>query len=166
MATVILLPGDNADHTEIKISRKAACLSKLIESMLVDDDDNEIPQIPLLEVSKDILYKVVEFLNKHQDDPMQPISKPIQTTDLAQIVGEWDTEYINVDQQKLFKLILAANYLDIPSLLELGLCKIATMIKNKEPDEVKKLLNIDLEITPEEEKAVRDANPWIFQIND
>jgi len=162
---VVLLPGGE-DAGKVTISRKAACMSELMKSMLADDDDpTEVPEIPLLEVSKDILDKVVEFLNKHKDDPMKEIAKPIQTNDIVAIVGEWDAKFIDLEQEPLFKVILAANYLDIPSLLDLGICKLACMVKGKEPDEVKKMFNIEPDITPEEEKLVRDQNPWIFDVS-
>ena len=133
---VYLLPGSD-ESAKVEITRKAACMSELMRSMLADDeDDSEIPEIPLLEVSKEILDKVVEFLNYHKDNPMVTISKPIQTNDIKAIVGEWDANFINLDkdQETLFKIILAANYLDIPSLLDLGICKIACMVRGKEPD--------------------------------
>jgi S-phase kinase-associated protein 1 len=184
---VILLASDwnqgtpSLPNGKIQVSRKAIEQSKLIQSMLVDDDDDDdAPEIPLFEVSWATLRKVVDFLEHHEHDPMQEIAKPIQTTDIVKLVGEWDANYIacayesgvhgydptdpnKVNQEKLIHIILAANYMDIPPLLELGLCKLATMVKGKEPDEVKKLFNIAMDITPEEEKSVRDANPWIFE---
>lgn len=36
-----------------------------------------------------------------------------RTTDIS----EWDQKFMNVDQELLFEIILAANYLDIKSLL-------------------------------------------------
>lgn len=32
-------------------------------------------------------------------------------------IGEWDQQFIDVDQEMLFNIILAANYLDIKPLL-------------------------------------------------
>lgn len=37
-------------------------------------------------------------------------------------ISEWDAKFIQVDQEMLFEIILAANYLDIKSLLDIG-CK-------------------------------------------
>jgi len=46
---------------------------------------------------------------------------------------------------------MAANYLDIKSLLDLGCAKIATLIKGKSPEEIRKTFNIINDFTPEEE---------------
>ena len=167
---VVLLAGTSeagdGNPSKVEVTRKAACMSELIKSMLADDDDpNEVPEIPLLEVSKDILDKVVVFLNKHRDDPMKTIHKPISTSNLKDIVSEWDADYIDLEQEQLFKVILAANYLDIPSLLDLGITKFCTMIKDKDVDEVKEMLNIEKGITPEEERLVREKNDWIFDVH-
>lgn len=164
---VYLLPGSD-DANKIEVTRKAASQSLLIADMLADDDDDSsVPEIPLLEVTLPVLEKVVQFLNQHKDNPMKTIVKPIQTNELSEIVDEWDAQFMQLDNdlEMLFKIILAANYLNIPSLLDLGICKIATMVKGKEPDEVKDLFNIEKDITPEEEKLVREQNPWIFEIN-
>jgi S-phase kinase-associated protein 1 len=40
------------------------------------------------------------------------------------------------------------------------------MIKDKEPDEVKKIFHIDADITPEEEKMVRENNMWVFELGE
>ena len=39
---------------------------------------------------------------------------------MAENVGEWDANYIEVTQEMLFELLLAANYMDIKSLLDLA----------------------------------------------
>jgi len=164
---VVLLAGaEGPEQAKVEVTWKAACMSELIKQMLQDDgDEDEVPEIPLLEVSKDILEKVVLFLNKHRDDPMKKIEKPIKTANMSEIVDKWDADFIELDQEPLFKLILAANYLDIPDLLDLGITKFCTMIKDKDANEVKKLLNIDPSITPEEERLVREKNDWIFEVH-
>ena len=142
-----------------------ACMSALIGVMLADDDDkDETAVIPLLDVTVATMDKVVIFLQTHMGNPMKKIQKPIQTNELNVIVGDWDADFVNVDQEPLFKIILAANYLDVPDLLDLGICKIACMVKDKEPEDIKKLFNIEADITPEEEKLVRDENSWIFDV--
>ena len=59
-----------------------------------------------------------------------------------------------------FELILAANYLDIKSLLDLTCAKVASMIKGKTPEEIRKQFNIGNDFSPEEEAQVREENKW------
>jgi S-phase kinase-associated protein 1 len=75
----------------------------------------------------------------------------------------WDTEFTNVEQGVLFELILAANYLNIKSLLDLTCLTVANMIKGKTPDEIRKKFNIENDFTPEEEEEVRRENQWAFE---
>jgi len=65
-----------------------------------------------------------------------------------------------VDQELLFELILAANYMDIKPLLDLTCAKVASMIKGKTPEQIRKTFNIQNDFTPEEEEAVRAENKW------
>ena len=44
-------------------------------------------------------------------------------------VKVWDAEFVKVDQGTLFELILAANYLNIKSMLDLTCQTVANMIK-------------------------------------
>lgn len=46
---------------------------------------------------------------------------------------------IKVDQSTLFDIILAANYLDIKLLLDIGCKTIADLIKGKTPQEIREL---------------------------
>ena len=72
----------------------------------------------------------------------------------------WDKEFCNVDQPTLFELILAANYLDIKSLLDLTCKTVANTIKGKSPEEIREFFNIKNDFTPEEEEKVRKENEW------
>lgn len=160
---VYLRPGDAiSDSDKVRISRKGAEMSRLIKEML-EEDEEDTPDIPLPNVSKEALRKVVEFCEKHAEDPMQPIIRPIKSVNMKEVAGEWDANFIELEDRALFDIILAANYLDIPDLLDLGCAKIASIIKNKTPDEIKERFNIDKNSTPEEDEQVRRENPWIFE---
>jgi hypothetical protein len=62
---------------------------------------------------------VLEYCDHHQTDPLPTGDEPSadesrkRTTDIS----EWDQKFITVDQEMLFEIILAANYLDIKPLL-------------------------------------------------
>jgi S-phase kinase-associated protein 1 len=156
------------DLKKITILQKIAKSSVLINTILNDDDDddddyneNNIPQIELANVSNDILLKVVEFITYHHENgPMKEIEKPLKSQNLEEVVSNWDTNFVSLEYEKLFELILAANYLDIKSLLDLTCAKVATIIKGKSPEDIRKTFNIVNDFTPEEEAQVREENKW------
>jgi len=91
---------------------------------------------------------------------MDEIEKPLKSSTMKQVVQEWYAEYVNVDQALLFELILAANYMDIKPLLDLTCATVASMIKGKTPEEIRKTFNITNDFSPEEEAQVREENKW------
>ena len=60
----------------------------------------------------------------------------------------------------LFDIILAANYLDIKQLLDLACAKVASLIKNKSIQEIRKFFSIANDFTPEEEAQIMEENKW------
>ena len=102
---------------------------------------------------------VIEYCTHHKDDPPVPPEDEVKAKSSEEI-GDWDREFINVDQGTLFEVILAANYLDIKGLLDLGCKTVANMIKGKSVEEIRKTFNITNDFTPEEEEKIRKENEW------
>lgn len=50
--------------------------------------------------------------------------------------------------------------MDIKPLMDLTCAKIASLIKGKTPEEIRKEFNIVNDFTPEEEAQVREENRW------
>ena len=124
------------------------------------DDADETQEIPLPNVKATVLSKVIEFCTHHHKNPMQEIEKPLKSANMHEVVAEWDANFVDIEQELLFELILAANYMDIKSLLDLTCAKVASMIKGKTPEEIRKTFNIVNDFTPEEEAQVREENKW------
>ncbi|CAI8593641.1 unnamed protein product [Vicia faba] len=82
---------------------------------------------------------------------------------LEKDMKKWDAEFVKVDQDTLFDLILAANYLDIKSLLDLTCKTVASMMDGRTPDEIRRTFNIKNDYTKEEEQEVRRENQWAFE---
>lgn len=162
MPTITLLK--HADYKK-EISLEACKLSGLMTDMLGEETDAELP---FDTVEPSTMDKVLVFLEYHKSNPMNTIAKPISTAVVKDIVGEWDANFIALedDQETLVDLILAANYLNCASLLDLGILKIASLIKDKEPDQIKEIFHIDKDISPEEEKQVRENNLWVFELGE
>ena len=117
-----------------KVEPEVAYMSELIKKMVDDSDIDE--EIPLPNVKTAILRKVIDYCKYHKDNPPEDNQKFVKITNLVECaVCDWDTEYVNIEQEVLFELIMAANYLGIKNLLGLTRAKFALMIKGKTPEE-------------------------------
>nr|GEX87553.1 SKP1-like protein 1B [Tanacetum cinerariifolium] len=129
--------------------------SQTIKHVIEDECADTV--IPLPNVTSKILSKVIEYCKKHVEAP--------KTEDkvVEEDLKSFDTNFVKVDEGTLFDLIMAANYLNIKSLLNLTCQAVADMIKGKTPEEIRKTFNIKNDFTPEEEKEVRRENAWAFE---
>jgi len=126
----------------LTIDLTPAIRSNLIKTMWQGDQTET--DIPLPKVELDTLTLVVEYLKHYAMSNPSEIKKPIQSSEMIENVDEWDADFIDrVGQSKdnLFRLILAANYMDIRDLLNLACAKVASMIKGKSPDEIRTILS-------------------------
>jgi len=58
-------------------------------------------------------------------------------------------------QEVLFKLLLAANYLNIRSLLQLACARVATLLRGRTPEQIRAVFNIRQDFTQAEEEEIR-----------
>ena len=116
--------------------------------------------IPVPNVNESVLRKVIEWCEHHKHDKPVTDSDESDTRRKSTEIEEWDQKFMNVDQEMLFEIILAANYLDIKQLLDVGCKTVANMIKGKSPEEIRKTFNIQNDFTPEEEEQIRRENEW------
>ena len=143
-----------------EVSRAGAEMSKLVKDMIEDELTEE--ECPLPNVNTAALQKVVEYMNHYEGKEVAEIQKPLKSANLIECgINEYDANFIDIPQEELFTLILAANYLDVKPLLELACAKTASMIKGKNTEEIRKQFNIVNDFTPEEEAQVREENRWV-----
>ncbi|RZC64081.1 hypothetical protein C5167_025830 [Papaver somniferum] len=152
MSTPKMVTLKSSDGVTFDVEESVALQSQTIKHMIEDDcADNGIP---LPNVTSKILAKVIEYCRKHDGDADE------KDKDEAK---NWDADFVKVDQNTLFDLILAANYLNVKELLDLTCQTVADMIKDKTPEEIRKTFNIENDFTPEEEEEVRRENQWAFE---
>lgn len=137
---------------EFTVGRSAAKISKLIENSLLD---KQAQSITLEHIEGPVLAKIAEYIRHHETNIPRPIPKPLQSADMRELVGEWDAEFCETPQDMMFKLLLAANYLAIAPLLEMMCAKVATLMKDKTPQEICSTFNIRPDATPEEEEEIK-----------
>ncbi|CAK9274047.1 unnamed protein product [Sphagnum jensenii] len=148
----------SSDDEMCEVEEAVAFESQAVKNM-IEDTGMDHP-IPLPNVSSKILAKVIEYCKYHVDNQKSTDDKPATPEDE---IKAWDQDFVKVDQATLFDLILAANYLNIKSLLDLTCQTVADMIKGKTPEEIRKTFNIKNDFTPEEEEEVRRENQWAFE---
>ncbi|ANZ76545.1 BA75_03389T0 [Komagataella pastoris] len=178
---IVIVSSDNEKFT---VDRKVAEKSILIKNMLEDllsnddhngdnDDDNEllrdaaavdsneldVIEIPTPNVRSTVLKLIIEWC-EHYKDISFPDENQDEDSKKTPPIDEWDKNFLNVDQEMLYEIILAANYLNIRPLLYSGCKMVAEMIRGKSPEEIRKTFNIVNDFSPEEEAAIRRENEW------
>jgi S-phase kinase-associated protein 1 len=58
-----------------------------------------------------------------------PITTPLKSNHIGEIVQEWYATFVDVDQTLLFELVTAANFMDIKALLKLTCLAVSVLIK-------------------------------------
>ncbi|KAJ1958069.1 hypothetical protein GGI12_004835 [Dipsacomyces acuminosporus] len=149
----------SSDGKEFEVEKSVAIQSTLIKNLLEDLEDSDDP-IPLPNVTGKVLEKVIEFCEHHKDDPPPLKDDYDDVPKRSDDIEPWDERYIKVDQELLFELLLASNYMDIKPLLDLGCKTVANMIRGKSAEEIRKAFNIVDDFTDEEREQIRKENEW------
>ncbi|XP_010437611.1 PREDICTED: SKP1-like protein 11 [Camelina sativa] len=153
MSTKKMIMLKSSDGQSFEVEEDVAIQSQTIAHMV--EDDCASTEIPLANVTSKTLALVIEYCKKHHVDEANPIPEEELKT--------WDKQFMETDQSTIFDLILAANYLNIASLLDLTCQTVADMITGKTPDQIRAHFNIVNDFTPEEEEEVRKENQWAFE---
>lgn len=133
---------ETSDNVQFLVPRDVLMCSGLFSEMLEDSNEDESIPVPL--VDSKIMNHIIRFMKNQAIDPMGEIEKPIKSPNMDELVGEWYSKFINdIEMDMVFKLIEAANYLQIDSLLHLGCVKVATTLKGKRPEEIREIFGIE-----------------------
>ena len=140
MSTAIQLVFSDGITTEVPdaIARKSKTISNMLDCL-----ENTEEPIPLPEVPSATWALIEAYLR--QDD---------------------GTEYLhNLPLNDLFDVLNAANFLDITTLLNAGCLRIANMIRNDSPEQLRVRFGLapDHEFSEEEKAAVIQQYPFLAQ---
>ena len=152
----------SSDGEKIETSAKAAMRSTLIKDSIQDCRD-DIIEFTANNVKGNILKKIVEYLEHYKDTEPKEIERPLPSQNFKECVDEFDFNFTEIDLDMLFEIILASNYLDIKPLLELASAKVASILKGKTIEEIRRTFNITNEFTPEEEQQIIEENKWCME---
>ena len=159
MSDPVMVKLTTMDGEEVEVKKEIICKSVLVKGIIEDSGSCE-DAIPLQSVKKSILLKIIEYCEYIDTNTPPEIEKPLRSNDLSGVVNEWYAKFVDLEQETLFELILAANFMDIKRLLELTTAKVASLIKGKTIPETRKFFNIENDFTPDEEAQIMDENRW------
>lgn len=136
------------DGVQVNISTDAASTSNVITEFMEMFADADA--VPLPGVDSSTLIKVAEFC--------EFVSYPRTEVETQ----SFESNFYNMDVDALFEIANAANYLNIPELVD-GSCEaIAGLMQGKTAYQIQELFGT-ADLTEEELEEVRLAHPWAFE---
>ena len=149
-----------SDGELVEVEKDVAQHSVLIRGIIEDSGAEE--DIPLPHVNKAILEKIIVYCKYINENTLPVIPKPLPANkELSDVVDPWYADYINVEKKLLQDLMIATNFLDIPSLMDLCAAKYSTNIRGKTVEEIRAEFDIekdDVGFTSEEEAQIKEEN--------
>ncbi|KAJ2750252.1 hypothetical protein H4S06_004416 [Coemansia sp. BCRC 34490] len=146
-----------SDNQEFVVDDKIAAQSELVETFLAEHKEGDDP-LHLTNVDGETLKKIIEYCEHHKDD--KPYADEYyDACELAAATDPWDEEFINVEHNMLFNILISANYMIIKPLLNLGCKGVANVIKGKSSDEIRKIFGIEEDFTEEDKEQIRKEQP-------
>jgi len=154
---------ESSDQQTYSIPIKLAMKSTLLKEQIEQANDNPdiLKEALKVDVRSQILAKIVEFLKYEDAHPHTTIEKPLKTSEYKDIVGAHYAKFFDIPNTDLFELILKANYLSIPSLLDIACAKVAAMTRNKSVETLRKEFGVKNDFTPEEEQPIIEEQKWL-----
>ncbi|KAK8954678.1 SKP1-like protein 1B [Platanthera zijinensis] len=146
----------SSDGKEVVVEAAVAMKSQLIRQMIEADCAGESDVINIPNVTAAVLSLIFRYCEKHLGDGDGDKA-------IANDLKSFDEDFISVDLDTLYDLLMGSNYLDVKGLLDLACQKVADLIKGKSPDEIRRIFNIEKDFSPEEEEEVNKENKWAFE---
>ena len=155
--TVLLVANDGKTiETPANVASKSVLVSTMMEMG---------QEIPLPNVDHATLAKIVQFMQLLADgNTPTTIPRPLQHVEFESNVQPWEADFIDVDDTMLFAILHAANYMDVDPLIELASAKLASFIKGRSPDEIRRRFGVVNDFSPAEEERLREEHRWCEEL--
>ncbi|KAK6201426.1 Skp1 family, dimerization domain-containing protein [Scheffersomyces amazonensis] len=146
---------------EQRVAERSITIKSAIEFAGVDGLTADI-EIPLLIEGK-VLKKVVEWCEHYKTTKFpEPDENQVDVLSRPPVLTKWDNKFFRLcfEQDMMFEIIMAANYLNINQLLHVGCTTVANMMKGNSTEQIRELFNVPNDFTPEEEAAIKREDRW------
>jgi S-phase kinase-associated protein 1 len=147
------------DKVSLEVDKKTVCkFSETLNDLLMDVD---VDNVPIYNVNSLCMGYIIEYINHHKEP----------SEECTSLKDNWNiefrhkiAEYVIPEQTRpytfLADMILAANYLNIKTLLDFLSKVYAEMINGLTSDEIREKFGITEKMTAEEEEKIRKDNEW------
>ncbi|KAJ2625628.1 hypothetical protein GGI26_000428 [Coemansia sp. RSA 1358] len=136
------------------VDKETAFMSDLVKNSFEDLGPTTEP-IPLPNVCGAVLAKVIEYCSYHKDDA-RVLSTVPGIVGSHTVVDAWDRRFTSVDDDMLLAVLVAADYLSIQPLVELGCTVIAKIIRNMSVEDIRARFGIVDDFTDDQRAQVRE----------
>ncbi|XP_010933385.1 SKP1-like protein 12 [Elaeis guineensis] len=136
------------DGEEFEVDLVVASQSETIKNMIEDGCVER--SVPLPNVEGSVLAKVVEYWKRHVEGGKEEELK------------KWDKEFVEAEKQEVLEIMVAAHYLNSQPLFDLCCQAVANTISDMTVEDVREYFGIENDLTPEEERRIKDVNRWVF----
>ncbi|KAF8368796.1 hypothetical protein PRIPAC_86625 [Pristionchus pacificus] len=156
--SVILTSSDDKSFTvDLRVVKHSGTILGLLEN--VDAESLSEHPIPLMNVTGEILEKIIEWLAHHQNDVV--VERDEWRKKVSGTIPQWDRDFMEqFDNDGLFHMLMGANYLDIRNLLDICTELISVQLKGKNTEQLRAHFGIINDFTPEEEAEMKKENNW------
>ena len=130
------------DKTKKEISSELIQMSKFLQKVFENEAEGTCP---LPNVTEKVLNLIISLSEHNKTEPIPEVPKPLpEGKELIEIFGSWyNTFFEQMEKEDLFDLVMAANYLDIPIILEIACARVASNMRGKSTEQIREYLEIE-----------------------
>ena len=83
------------DGETVEVEKEIACKSVLVKGIV--DDSGADDEIPLPQIKKAILVKIIDYCTYINTNSPPEIEKPLRSNELSDVVNPWYAEFVNLE---------------------------------------------------------------------
>ncbi len=136
------------------------CLRHIDETIKISIPE-ECPIFDLITINTPTLIVIIKFIEEYTKEPFGEIPKPLPSTGIHSLLRDYYNQLLSIPMVRnstleqessassassantsLIELLVASNFLDIPSLKQLIVAKIADSVRNKNYKETSKIFGL------------------------
>jgi S-phase kinase-associated protein 1 len=148
-------------------------INTMLDALGAESSGEEGDSIPIdvNKVEAEILQLILRWTEYHANDPESSDDEDEDEPDRrVDDIPQWDMDFIKQqiradgsphgDFSKLFQLMQAANYLEIPLLLTFCCKYVASVMRNLSVEEARAQFHVKNDYAAHEEAALKEENKW------